>query len=304
MKRRIFLIYTNLKGTSSGSEGPAAVDLSHGLGYVDSSKGLLEISFDLSIPESSEGNSEDISQTKVKSKSKRLIKRKNVKISAKTVEVQLFQDITSLRSRKGDTGSVVWKASVEFAHLVLSQHHFNVENSLFDFDRLKASHILELGSGTGLLGVLISPLSGRYTVTDIQELVPLIQKNVTKNLPGSSNITAESLDWIALRASSPLQRNRLFRLDNDPDLILVVDCIYHPSLIAPLISTLDHFAVPLKTHVLVLSELRSEDVLRDFLSSWLEIPGWKIHNVGEKLLRNRRYVMWIGVKSAASKGLT
>jgi len=64
----------------------------------------------------------------------------------KTLEVQLMQDKTALRTRKGDTGSVVWMASVEFAQLVLQQHHARVQSPLLNPATLAESHILELGS--------------------------------------------------------------------------------------------------------------------------------------------------------------
>ena len=57
--------------------------------------------------------------------------------------------------------------------------------------------------------------------------------------------------------------------DDAPDLILAVDCIYHPSLVGPLVSTINHFARPDRTIVVVVSELRAEDVLRGFLEAWL-----------------------------------
>jgi hypothetical protein len=64
------------------------------LGYVDSHQDVLEIKFDVSV-KSPPGDK----------KSKR--KAKQVE---KTIEIELHQDKTALRSRKGDTGSVVWRA--------------------------------------------------------------------------------------------------------------------------------------------------------------------------------------------------
>jgi hypothetical protein len=68
-----------------------------GLGFVDSNKDLLEIKFDISF-KSPPGDSES---------PHRKLKAKQVE---KTVEIELHQDKTALRSRKGDTGSVVWRA--------------------------------------------------------------------------------------------------------------------------------------------------------------------------------------------------
>ena len=59
---------------------------SRGLGYVDSHKDVLDIKFEINE------------------------KKPRGPIVAKTVEIELCQDKTALRSRKGDTGSVLWKA--------------------------------------------------------------------------------------------------------------------------------------------------------------------------------------------------
>jgi hypothetical protein len=79
------------------------------------------------------------------------------------LEYRLFQDITALRSRSGDTGSVLWKTrlcvsvveprvidydfSIEFLSLVLRQLHFPepTQPALFHYDKLRQAHILELG---------------------------------------------------------------------------------------------------------------------------------------------------------------
>ncbi|EAU90214.2 hypothetical protein CC1G_05752 [Coprinopsis cinerea okayama7 len=303
----IFLIYTDLQGVHASPEDGNRY---RGLGYIDSTKDVLEIALELlpedppKEPTSTEWPSAMNVECEAPKSKQRRRRTRPTATSAQNkgpekVEIELLQDITSLRSRKGDTGSVVWKASIDFARYVLQRHRFPSEQSLFNYERLKECHVLELGSGTGILSILLSPLVAKYTVTDIEALVPLIQKNINKNFPSDTsrpNISAEPLDWIALHSSTPAQRAKLFSNDPPVDLILVVDCIYHPSLIPPLLSTIDHVTIPDRTTVLVLSELRSEEVLREFLLSWLDIPGWKIWHVGGDLLQNKRYVMWTGWK--------
>jgi hypothetical protein len=80
-------------------------------------------------------------------------------------EYRLFQDITALRSRSGDTGSVLWKtrsclpfepvlkanlsflSSIEFLSLVLQQFQFPepTGRGLLDYAKLRQTHVLELG---------------------------------------------------------------------------------------------------------------------------------------------------------------
>jgi hypothetical protein len=141
-------------------------------------------------------------------------------------------------------------------------------------------------AGTGLLALALSPLVRRYTATDIPALLPLLRKNVLSVPPTTTNTaTVTALDW-----TLPALRQIDVRAD-PPDLLLVVDCIYHPTLVRPLLATMTALAVPRRTLALVVAELRAEDVLRDFLESWIEL-GWRMWSVGEGLL-GARWGMWV-----------
>ncbi|KDQ19016.1 hypothetical protein BOTBODRAFT_28495 [Botryobasidium botryosum FD-172 SS1] len=246
------------------------------------------------------------SPSKFRSKSIRAKRRSITKPTPKTitVEVQLLQNTTSLRSRKGDTGSVLWRASVHLARLLLTQHHFPPpppQTPLLAPTRLSTSHILELGAGTGLLGVLLSPLVARYTITDIAPITPLIKKNLSLNgLHTSSTVSVEELDWVQIHTTPPASRARLFpslsgRASEPPvDLVLCVDCLYNPALVGPLVSTIAHVAGA--ALVLVVSELRDEDVLRAFLERWVGVEGWEVWRVGGNLL-DPHFVAWVGWKN-------
>ncbi|KAJ7890570.1 putative methyltransferase-domain-containing protein [Mycena olivaceomarginata] len=265
----IFILYSN-KASASSNEP-------RGLGYLDSHSDVLTLNFEVKSPSPS-----DLGITKAKRK---------VREQTKTVEIQLAQDKTALRTRTGDTGSVVWRASVDFAQMILEQHHAKSPVSLFD-EKLKDATVLELGSGTGLLGVALSPLVGQYTATDIGELGILA--------PGH-NVSVDELNWETLHSTPPRRRPQLFPPPPSPfDIVLVVDCIYHPSLLPPLLATIDHVSTPGTTAVLVVMELRAEDVTREFLEGWLALGRgeweiWRIEN--ESMLgKDQPYVMWVGWK--------
>jgi hypothetical protein len=137
-------------------------------------------------------------------------------------------------------------------------------------------------------------------------LLPLIRKNVLRNFPGcsdptkpGSNISVQELDWLALYAAAPSFRPQFLTwLPNPADLILVVDCIYHPSLLPALVETIDILAVPDKTAVLVVVELRAADVVREFLELWMKKGGWELWRIGGGLMAIT-YAMWVGRKRAA-----
>ncbi|KAI4523306.1 hypothetical protein K525DRAFT_282811 [Schizophyllum commune Loenen D] len=328
----IFLLYTALQAH------PIPEDAHRGLGFLDSHHDTIEVVIELdedpsasnvgspsssgpSTPASEEPptanpkasterppNSRTHSGGKHRS-TRHVHTRKTVKpLRPQSVQVELFQDKTRLHTTRGDTGSVLWRASIDFARMVLRQYHHRDPESFFDRGSLSELRVLELGAGTGLLPVLLAPLIRHYTATDIAGLTHLISKNVHLNAADHdlSNVVVETLDWEQLHSTPPARRRKTFP-DDAPDLILAVDCIYHPSLVGPLVSTIDHFAKSDKTTVVVVSELRAEDVLRGFLEAWLGSSGarWEIWHAGDGTdgpgLLGVPYVTWVGRKVSVSK---
>ncbi|SJL03406.1 uncharacterized protein ARMOST_06760 [Armillaria ostoyae] len=173
--------------------------------------------------------------------------------------------------------------AVDFARLVLEQLHFAVPTaSLFDKTALENMEILELGAGTGLLSIALSTWVKNYTVTDIREILPLLEKNILLNYAGSTdttNISITELDWLSLHATPAKQRSRVFQFPA-VDLVFVVDCIYHPSPMPALVDTIDYLSTPGRTTVTVVVELRDEEAVRVFLELWLGTPNWEIWRIG------------------------
>jgi hypothetical protein len=235
--------------------------------------------------------------------------------------------------------------------------------------------LIVVSAGTGLLALALGHLTSHYVATDMPDLVPLIRKNILlnhdlivqnrKSIKSASsgsvtpNVSAEPLDWLLIHDTPVSSRHKLNLpplgvalnadvIDDDDDdrgtgLILVVDCIYHPSLIPPLLSTLDHLATCQRLHtplsssylaqapdagdagagagapgegradVLVVAELRSEDVIREFLEGWRSLEGWIIWslNTGDEDVLDddgssgglasfsfsARYGVWLGRKT-------
>ncbi|CAE6437181.1 unnamed protein product [Rhizoctonia solani] len=242
-----------------------------GLGSVDSLASTLSLSFTLTPP-SPESGQTVVEKPKSKGRGRH---KKNYKSEiGKTIEIELFQDVTGLRSRKGDTGSVVWRASVHLAKLLLQQYYFPPHpphSALLNPTHLANSRIVELGSGTGVIGRALLPIlsgTGHLTLTDLPELVPLLRKNAK-----SAKISVEPLDWT-------WQILPKFTAD----LVLCVDCIYNTALVRPLVRALGTFDAP----ILVVIELRDEDVVRDFLREWLE---WRPHT-GSEVSVNEGFQVW------------
>ena len=156
--------------------------------------------------------------------------------------------------------------------------------------------VLELGSGTGVLAALLGPLSKSWLATDIFSLLPLIDKNIKRNWPAKSSAKVEvrELDWTWSRKE--LERN--FPGSKETwDLVIAVDCLYNEALVQPFVDTLD--ALPCRV-VIVVSELRSSDVMQLFLERWLALGKWQIWRVGDgtndRGLLGDSQVVWVGWK--------
>ncbi|KAH8981740.1 putative methyltransferase-domain-containing protein [Lactarius akahatsu] len=275
----IFFLYTRLatlKPADSSDTGHF-----HGLGSENSNQDALLVRIELKPPTTCElqRNTETGNQRRKRRKGGGVQKAKDERGGRDPIvlEYVLLQDKTALRSRSGDTGSVLWKTSIEFLSLVLQQRHFpERRRGLFDYEKLSQAHVLELGAGTGLLALALSPFVRKYTATDIPALVPLLRKNIL-SAPASAPVTVAALDWTLPAA---------------PNVLLVVDCVYHPALVRPLLTTLTALATPQHTAAVVVVELRAEDVLREFLQEWIAL-GWRVWSVGEDLL-GARWGMWVG----------
>lgn len=245
----IFLLYTlNAKAQHDG-----------GLGYVNHSSDKIFIALDASGSWSSALSDRNLTGELV---------------------VPIYQHVTSLRSSKGNTGSVLWRSTVELAI------RFR-RGAIFDLKHFNEANVLELGAGTGALPALLGALSKRWLATDLDELVPLLRKN----LDGKDGVGVAALDWFDfLHPPSPhtaqlTKRHVLDQLGGaqSPDVIICCDCIYNPGLFDALIATLNVFTRKDKTIVLVSCEMRSDESLAEFLTKWKDSdPTWIIVSLEER----------------------
>ncbi|KAG0145444.1 hypothetical protein CROQUDRAFT_671740 [Cronartium quercuum f. sp. fusiforme G11] len=341
----IFCLYSKLAGSvrATSSESSNAIggrSSGSGLGFFDSSSSALTV--ELKINPSSQTQLESISHgifnavsgtKKGRSQKSRLKQRPPQQ--TRTITAKLHQDLFAVNHRKGDTGSLVWWASIDFAEFLWYDllHPMIVaadrsSTSLLDMRLFGSSlRILELGAGTGALATLCNDMfpdqsTTSWTVSDQAILLPAIARNFTLNgldyvggLDRPTRYQIEEMDWISiekdwLKAHSKIQSANSSKSEADYELILAIDCLYNESLILPLLRTFDHLSTPFSstgapaTLVLIVSQLRSDEVMRLFVESWIALPSWKIYRVDEEGLRadlklnlaDPRYVVWCGWK--------
>ncbi|KAF8604009.1 hypothetical protein BDV93DRAFT_522816 [Ceratobasidium sp. AG-I] len=157
--------------------------------------------------------------------------------------------ITILESRttieRGTTGLKTWRASLDLSEWILA-------NS----DLVVAARILELGSGTGLLGLLVATLqqlsqsskSAEPTkegpciyMTDVDEdVLSRCTANLRRPCNGLGSATAQvrTLDWTDSTNPNRQELVRTLLDEADANVILAADVVYDPSIIPPLTRTL------------------------------------------------------------------
>jgi len=189
--------------------------------------------------------------------------------SAKYRSVTLFESRTTIEG--GTTGLRTWRASFMLAQ-------FLIENPTIVINRT----VLELGSGTGFLGLIVADIQvGNGTavgcpalhLTDVNEDV-LRRCRENTQLPCNAshrhgNLSVKSLDWFDALAMDRAPNIQATLNNINPDLVLGADILYHPDMISPFLATLN---IALRasqspcggTAYLALT-VRSADLLESFL---------------------------------------
>ncbi|KAI8143458.1 putative methyltransferase-domain-containing protein [Fennellomyces sp. T-0311] len=121
----------------------------------------------------------------------------------------------------------------------------------------KPYRILELGAGTGYVGIWLAKMLRRpcqVCITDLEQVVPLIEDNVAAHYQptdgNAATVRVERLHWgNATDAKAALR-------DGPIDLIVISDCVYFPELFEILTDTLIHLCSP-STKIIIGYKCRS-----------------------------------------------
>ncbi|XP_058019101.1 protein N-lysine methyltransferase METTL21D isoform X2 [Ahaetulla prasina] len=149
----------------------------------------------------------------------------------------------------GGTGSVVWDAALVLARFLeksaAQTGQGTEESGGSPVGRLRHKAALELGAGTGLVGLVAAGLGANVTVTDLEEVQDLLKVNIENNQHlVSGSIEAKVLKW----------GEDVTDFLPAPDFILMADCIYYEELLQ---RDFELQKVPLGEHD---EEYRSEDI--------------------------------------------
>ncbi|RCI06799.1 hypothetical protein CU098_012303 [Rhizopus stolonifer] len=114
-----------------------------------------------------------------------------------------------------------------------------IPESYYTLSEQRPYHILELGAGTGYVGIALAQQLKKpckVYITDLEQVVPLIQENVDfhyKPTHESAEIIVDRLHW-----GNRQDAKRLLDQVKHFDLVVVSDCVYFPELFGILLETL------------------------------------------------------------------
>ncbi|XP_075757837.1 EEF1A lysine methyltransferase 3 isoform X2 [Pelodiscus sinensis] len=169
-------------------------------------------------------------------------------------ELGLFADAFPEETRYGFCGHVLTIAQHHGARLGVAAPVWEAALTLCKyFEEQKLSFwgktVIELGAGTGIVGILATLLGGDVTLTDLPLALKQIQENVRRNVPAEHLARARvcALTW-------GLNHEEFLR---DYDFILGADIVYLKDTYPMLIRTLRHLCGPHST-IYLSSKMRQE----------------------------------------------
>ncbi|XP_026163005.1 EEF1A lysine methyltransferase 3 [Mastacembelus armatus] len=129
-------------------------------------------------------------------------------------------------------------------------------------EELRGKRVIELGAGTGVVGILAARLGAAVTLTDLPLALPQLQTNVSANMPSSGWPSSPP-------ATLPLSWGEdHMKFPSDWDLVLCADVIYLPETYPLLVETLTHLCKN-GAVVYLSSKMRKEHRTPDFYEEHL-----------------------------------
>jgi len=119
-----------------------------------------------------------------------------------------------------DLGNTIWDGCI-----VLSKYLTNP--LVFPSSHWSGKRVVEVGSGTGLVGLACGVLGADVTVTDLPSQLPLLQANIDKNHL-QERVKADVLSW----------GEGCSHLRPPVDVVVAAECIYYEELVIPLCHSL------------------------------------------------------------------
>lgn len=175
-----------------------------------------------------------------------------------TVSIRQSETIIS----DGTTGLHCWQAAGALAEWCLANP-----------SKIKGRSVLELGSGTGLTGLVVAKACApaRVVLTDGNEKVlALLRENVAENCNNGELVSVVALDWEEVDTSLSEWK------DLQPEVVIAADVVYDGTLFGPLCSAIEAVFRRSGSNgccLYLACTMRNEETLNGFLA---QLGKWKL----------------------------
>ncbi|KAI9071860.1 hypothetical protein K1719_037882 [Acacia pycnantha] len=173
-------------------------------------------------------------------------------------ELQFSQDPNSKH-----LGTTVWDASLVFVKFLEK----NCRKGKFSPAKLKGKRVIELGAGCGVSGFGMALLGCDVIVTDQKEVLPILKRNVERNISRVMQTNPDSFGSIKVSELQWGDRDHIMAVDPPFDYIIGTDVVYVEHLLEPLLQTIVDLSGP-RTTILLGCEIRSTIVHEQMLQMW------------------------------------
>merc|ERR1712045_950458 len=174
------------------------------------------------------------------------------------------------REMVGDMGSIVFPAS----HVMVSWMR-DIEQKNPGY--WKKRTIVELGCGTGIVGLMAASYGAHVTLSDLKIYTQAIEENIEANtdiITGEAE--ARQIDW-----TEEVPEDLL----NKAATVLVCDCVYYEASLDPLLRTISSLVMP--TSEVILAYERRSDKIALYKEFFLKANStFSVTEIGHQTLEN------------------
>jgi len=159
-------------------------------------------------------------------------------------EIEIGERIVEINQIEcGDTGVVVWDSAI-----VLAKYLGLIA------DKISGKTAIELGSGTGAVGLCASALGANVIITDLEENMEIMNHNIKAN----QGVISDDIEALILKWGDKSVIKNL-KLERRNDFIFVADCVYYKESLVELVYTLKELS-DANTEILLSYEDRDSPV--------------------------------------------
>jgi predicted nicotinamide N-methyase len=190
---------------------------------------------------------------------------RKIEIDENATEVEISQNL-----QFGYAGEV-WDAALVFSHFIINKH--NRHNFSF-----VGKTILELGSGTGICGLMAAIKNAKKVyLTDKEENLDILKKNyeLNKHLITLTEVVITSLNWT--------KPEEYAHITDKIDMIICSDIVWDLKLYDSIINVMDYFTEVNTTEILLSYQYRKQTDIEFF--NELKAEGkWQVERIPDSVL--------------------